>query len=77
MIKITQTISELNISKILKYLDKIKKPILYNKIGLLLELNKNKLQIDTQDIEKIRKKLSKNASERAQKLVFHILITNH
>ena len=41
------------------YLEKYNMPILYSKVGLILELCKTQLKIDDSDIEKLRKKLSK------------------
>ena len=63
---------ELNINHIINYLEKYKKPILYNKIGLILETNKTYLKIEETDIEKIRKKLSKKtyyAREKGLRLI--------
>jgi predicted transcriptional regulator of viral defense system len=63
---------ELNINHIINYLEKYRKPILYNKIGLILETNKNFLKIDESDLEKIRKKLSKKiyyAREKGIRLI--------
>jgi predicted transcriptional regulator of viral defense system len=49
----------INIKYIIKYLEKYKKPLLYNKIGLLLDICKNSLDIRDEDLEEIRKKLTK------------------
>jgi predicted transcriptional regulator of viral defense system len=49
----------LNINHIISYLEKFRKPILYNKVGLVLESAKNTLELNDDDITKIRKKLSK------------------
>ncbi|HYD04065.1 MAG TPA: hypothetical protein VEC16_07255 [Alphaproteobacteria bacterium] len=45
--------------KILTYLEKYNMGILYNKVGLLLEVCSSQLHLDPSDIDKIRKKLSK------------------
>ena len=45
--------------KIIKYLDRYKKPILYNKIGLVLELCKTSLQLSDDDLKDIKKRLTK------------------
>jgi predicted transcriptional regulator of viral defense system len=61
--------TELSTSKILKYLEKYNKPILYNKTGLLLELTQSS---DSQELDKIRKKLTKKifyAKERGIRLI--------
>jgi len=50
---------ELNFRKISNYLEKYNMPILYNKVGLLLELCKVQLKIDDSDIDKLKKKLTK------------------
>ena len=59
IISLVGSMKSINIKKILNYLEKIKKPILYNKIGLILETNQKKLNIEINDLEKIKKKLSK------------------
>lgn len=54
------------------YLEKYDMPILYSKVGLILELCKSNLKIDDSDIEKLRKKLSKKIyyyKERGIKLI--------
>ena len=54
------------------YLEKYNMPILYSKVGLILELCKTQLKIDDSDIEKLRKKLSKKIfyyKERGIKLI--------
>lgn len=63
---------EMNISHIISYLEKYKKPILYNKIGLILDANKNFLKIEESDLEKIRKKLTRKiyyAKEKGLRLI--------
>ena len=63
---------ELSFNKILTYLEKYNMPILYSKVGLILELCKSYIKIDQSDIEKLRKKLSKKIfyyKERGIKLV--------
>ncbi len=50
---------KMDMSKILAYLEKYKMSILYNKTGLLLELLETNLVITDNDLEKLRKKLSK------------------
>ncbi len=50
---------EINSRKIITYLEKYNMPILYSKVGLILEICKTQLKIDESDIDKIRKKLSK------------------
>jgi len=63
---------ELNFKRLMNYLEKYNMPILYHKVGLILELCKNNLKIDNDDIEKIRKKLTKKIyyfKERGIKLI--------
>jgi len=63
---------ELNTRKMQTYLEKYNMPILYSKVGLILELCKTQLKIDDSDIEKLRKKLSKKIfyyKERGIKLI--------
>ena len=63
---------EINSRKIVTYLEKYNMPILYSKVGLILELCKTQLKVDESDIEKIRKKLSKKIfyyKERGIKLI--------
>jgi len=50
---------EISIKKMIKYLEKYKKPILYNKVGLILDMSKDNLKISENDLTDIRKKLSK------------------
>ncbi len=50
---------EINFKKILNYLEKYNMPILYEKVGVLLELCKIQLKIDNQDLDKLKKKLTK------------------
>jgi predicted transcriptional regulator of viral defense system len=62
----------LNFRKISNYLEKYNTPILYNKAGLILELCKGNLKIDEDDLEKIRKRLTRKIyyfKERGIKLV--------
>lgn len=62
----------IDISKIVRYLEKYKKPILYNKIGLILDATKSFTKLQEEDFENIRKKLSKKifyAREKELKLV--------
>ena len=49
----------LTIPKIVTYLEKLKKPILYHKIGFVLEAVKEHYTISESDLEPIKKKLSK------------------
>jgi predicted transcriptional regulator of viral defense system len=63
---------ELSMRKIINYLEKYNMPILYNKVGLVLELCKTNLKIDNADLEKLRKKLTKKIyyfKERGIKLI--------
>ncbi|MEM4711157.1 MAG: hypothetical protein QXL18_04365 [Candidatus Woesearchaeota archaeon] len=63
---------QIDVSKIISYLDKYKKPILYNKTGLILDITKQYLKIENEELEKIRKKLSKKiyyAKEKGLKLI--------
>jgi predicted transcriptional regulator of viral defense system len=63
---------EINFRKITTYLEKYNMPILYSKVGLMLELCKTELKIDSSDIDKLRKKLSKKIfyfKERGIKLI--------
>jgi predicted transcriptional regulator of viral defense system len=63
---------EVNFRKIQTYLEKYNMPILYSKVGLVLELCKTQLKIDSSDIDKLRKKLSKKIfyyKERGIKLI--------
>ena len=63
---------ELSFRKMSNYLEKYNMPILYSKVGLILELCKTQLKIDDSDIEKLRKKLSKKIfyfKERGIKLI--------
>jgi predicted transcriptional regulator of viral defense system len=63
---------EINFRKITTYLEKYNMPILYSKVGLMLELCKTELKIDDSEIEKLRKKLSKKIyyyKERGIKLI--------
>ena len=55
----TQKKLEINSNKLISYIEKYKKPILYNKIGLLLDITKDSIIIQEEDLEKIRKKLGK------------------
>lgn len=50
---------EISFKKILQYLEKYDMPILYNKIGLIIDICKVQLKIDKEDLEKIRKRLTK------------------
>jgi len=50
---------EIDIGKIINYLEKYRKPILYNKTGLVLDACKNFLRLQDDDLGKIRQKLSK------------------
>ncbi len=49
----------ISMRKIINYLEKYNMPILYNKIGLILESCKQELKIDLSDLEKIRRRLTK------------------
>jgi predicted transcriptional regulator of viral defense system len=63
---------DFNFKRLLNYLEKYNMPILYNKAGLILELCKSNLKIDNDDIDKIRKKLTKKIyyfKERGIKLI--------
>lgn len=63
---------QIDMSRIISYLEKYKKPILYNKVGLLLDATKSFTKLQEEDFEKIRKKLSKKifyAREKELKLV--------
>lgn len=63
---------QIDMSRIISYLEKYKKPILYNKIGLILDTTKAFTKLQEEDFEKIRKKLSKKifyAREKELKLV--------
>jgi predicted transcriptional regulator of viral defense system len=51
--------SEINVSKIQNYLEKYNSPILYNKIGLIMQICKIQLKLSDGDIEKIHKKITK------------------
>jgi len=62
----------LSIKKIQTYLEKYDMPILYNKTGMILDVCKQNLKIDDQELDKIRKKLSKKIyyyKERGIKLI--------
>jgi predicted transcriptional regulator of viral defense system len=50
---------EINFKKILTYLEKYNMPIIYNKVGLILDLCKIQLKIENSDLDKIKKKLTK------------------
>ena len=63
---------QIDMSRIINYLDKYKKPILYNKVGLVLDATKSFTKLQEEDFEKIRKKLSKKifyAREHGIKLI--------
>jgi predicted transcriptional regulator of viral defense system len=63
---------QIDMSKITTYLDKYKKPILYNKVGMVLDATKSFTKLQEEDFEKIRKKLSKKifyAREKEIKLI--------
>lgn len=63
---------QIDMSRINNYLDKYKKPILYNKVGLILDVTKSFTKLQEEDFEKIRKKLSKKifyAREHGIKLI--------
>jgi predicted transcriptional regulator of viral defense system len=63
---------EINFRKMITYLEKYNMPILYSKVGLILELCKTELKLDASDIDKLRKKLSKKIfyfKERGIKLI--------
>jgi len=63
---------EINFRKIQTYLEKYNMPILYSKVGLILELCKTELKIEESDIDKLRKKLTKKIfyfKERGIKLI--------
>jgi predicted transcriptional regulator of viral defense system len=63
---------EINSRKIINYLEKYNMPILYGKVGLILEICKTELKMNESDIDKIRKKLSKKIfyfKERGIKLI--------
>lgn len=63
---------QLDASRIINYLDKYKKPILYNKTGLVLEASKFYNKLSDEDLDKIRKKLSKKifySKEKGIKLI--------
>jgi len=63
---------EISFRKIITYLEKYNMPILYSKVGLILELCKTELKIDESDIDKLKKKLSKKTfyfKERGIKLI--------
>ncbi len=63
---------EINSRKIITYLEKYNMPILYSKVGLILEICKTQLKMDESEIDKIRKKLSKKIfyfKERGIKLI--------
>jgi predicted transcriptional regulator of viral defense system len=60
LIKVLRTNKiDFNIKNIIKYLERYKKPILYNKLGFLLEAAKQNLDIHDEELETIRKKLTK------------------
>ncbi|GIU69883.1 MAG: hypothetical protein KatS3mg002_1119 [Candidatus Woesearchaeota archaeon] len=62
----------IEVTKIINYLEKYKKPILYNKIGLILDITKPYIKAKEEDTEVIRKKLSKKifyAREKGIKLI--------
>ncbi|HGJ67636.1 TPA: hypothetical protein ENS27_19930 [bacterium] len=62
----------IDMSRIINYLEKYKKPILYNKIGLILDTTKSFTRLQEEDFEKIRKKLSKKifyAREKELRLI--------
>jgi predicted transcriptional regulator of viral defense system len=64
--------SKLDAGRLLNYLDKYKKPILYNKTGILLDSAREFLNIRDDEIEKLSKKLSKKiyyAKERGLTLM--------
>jgi len=64
--------SKLDINRIIGYIDKYKKPILYNKTGVVLEAVKDYLRISSDDLERLRKKLGKKiyyAKERGLTLM--------
>ncbi|MGV8150665.1 MAG: type IV toxin-antitoxin system AbiEi family antitoxin domain-containing protein [Candidatus Woesearchaeota archaeon] len=63
---------QLDMSRIINYLEKYKKPILYNKTGLILDTTKTFTRIPEEDIDKIRKKLTKKiyyAREKGIRLI--------
>lgn len=63
---------QIDVSRITSYLEKYKKPILYNKIGLILDATKSFTKLQEEDFERIRKKLSKKifyAREKELKLI--------
>jgi len=62
----------INFKKILSYLEKYNMPILYSKAGLILEICKDNLKIENEDLEKIKKKLTKKTyyfKERGIRLI--------
>ena len=63
---------ELSLKKVLNYLERYDMPILYNKIGMILDLCRQNLKVDETEFEKIRKKLTKKIyyyKERGIKLI--------
>lgn len=63
---------QIDIGRMMNYLDKYKKPILYNKTGLILDATKAFTKIQEEDLEKIKKKLTKKifyAREKEVKLI--------
>ncbi len=69
---LTEKKPEINMRKVLNYLEKYNMPILYSKVGLILEACKTQIKISEADIEKIRSKLTKKINyykERGIRLV--------
>lgn len=63
---------QIDMTRITNYLEKYKKPILYNKIGLILDATKSFTKLQDEDFEKIKKRLSKKifyAKEKELKLI--------
>jgi len=63
---------EISFRKLFNYLEKYNMPILYSKVGLIIELCKTNLKLSDSDIDKIHKKLSKKIfyyKERGIKLI--------
>lgn len=64
--------TKIETAKIIKYLEKYKKPILYNKIGLILDVTKEYTKTMEEELEVIKKRLSKKifyAKEKEIKLI--------
>lgn len=63
---------QIDLSRIINYLEKYKKPILYNKTGLILDATKAFNKLQEEDLEKIKKRLTKKifyAREKGIKLI--------